>query len=95
MKQRASQKFAAALRYKKSSDNAPKVTAKGRGSIAERITELAEKEGIDIIEDKDLAAALSFSYVGDEIPQELYAGVAEIFAFLYRINSQLKTEDES
>lgn len=95
MKQKDSQKFAAALRYRKSSDSAPRVTAKGRGTIAERITEIASKEGVDIVEDKDLAAALSFADVGDEIPPELYAAVAEIFSFLYRVNSHLKAEIES
>jgi len=84
--------FAAALKYKRESDNAPRLTAKGRGELAKRIIETAKKQGVPVKEDKDLASLLALSDIGDEIPPELYKVVAEIFAFLYKINSQLKAE---
>lgn len=83
-------RFAAALKYSRGVDNAPRVTAKGRGELAERIIGLAKKEGVPLREDKDLASILAFTEVGDEIPPEIYMVVAEIFAFLYKINGDMK-----
>lgn len=82
--------FAAALRYKKEVDKAPRLTARGRGELAKRIIEIARNEGVPIMEDKDLASLLALPDIGDEIPPELYKVAAEIFAFLYKINGELK-----
>jgi len=92
MKESGHIRFAAALSYDSNSDNAPRITAKGRGELAERIIEIARREGISVMEDKDLACVMTAMEVGEEIPQELYGVVAEIFSFLYRINSQLKSK---
>ncbi|MFC1822942.1 EscU/YscU/HrcU family type III secretion system export apparatus switch protein [Thermodesulfobacteriota bacterium] len=83
---------AVALKYEPSSDNAPRITAKGLGRVAERIIELATKEGIPIQEDPDLVGALSQLDFHEEIPPELYKSVAEILAFAYRLNRHLKEE---
>ena len=83
-------KKAVALKYDSKKDNAPRVTAKGTGIIAEKILELAEKEGIPITEDPDLVTALAQLDFYDEIPQELYRAVAEILAFAYSINNKMK-----
>jgi len=85
-------KTAAALEYKRGLDNAPRVTAKGKGQLAERIIEIAQKEGVPVREDRDLAALLSMVDVGEEIPPELYKVIAEIFTFLYRVNGRLKED---
>jgi flagellar biosynthesis protein len=69
---------------------APRVTAKGTGLIAQRILEIAEKEGIPITEDPDLVTALAQLDFYDEIPPGLYRAVAEILAFAYRINNRMK-----
>ncbi len=90
MKKTESMKFAAALKYRREVDSAPRLTAKGRGELAERIMTIAEKAGIPVMEDKDLATLLSMTDVGDEIPPDIYKAVAEIFAFLYRINQDVK-----
>lgn len=77
---------AAAIKYEPLNDNAPKLTAKGAGKVAERIIELAKKEGIPIQEDPDLVGALMQLDFQDEIPPELWKAVAEILAFAYRLN---------
>lgn len=85
-------KKAAALSYKSGRDNAPKVTAKGSGLIAERIIEEAEKAGIPISEDPDLVEALVQLDFQEEIPPDLYKTVAEILAFAYRLNRKMIKE---
>ena len=83
-------KKAVALKYNRGKDAAPKVTAKGTGLIAEKILEIAEKEGIPVTEDPDLVTALARLDFYDEIPPELYKAVAEILAFAYSINTKMK-----
>jgi flagellar biosynthesis protein len=83
-------KKAVALKYERGKDAAPKVTAKGTGLIAEKILEIAEKEGIPITEDPDLVTALARLDFYDQIPPELYQAVAEILAFAYSINNKMK-----
>ena len=82
-------KKAVALKYGPDQDSAPKVTAKGQGLIAERIIELAQKEGIPIQEDPDLVGALIQLDFMEEIPPELYRSVAEILAFVYGLNRKI------
>ncbi|MCW7752372.1 EscU/YscU/HrcU family type III secretion system export apparatus switch protein [Desulfobotulus sp. H1] len=79
-----SRRKAVALRYKALEDAAPKVLAKGRGSLAERILALAEEYGIPVKEDRDLVTLLEKLDVGREIPPDLYQVVAELLAFVYR-----------
>ena len=88
-------KKAAALKYEPAKDNAPRVTAKGTGLIAERIIELATKEGIPITEDPDMVEALVQLDFQEEIPPDLYRAVAEILAFAYRLNRQKMEEVNS
>ena len=86
MKPTEKRKKAVALKYEPLKDQAPRVTAKGGGLVAERIIALAKKEGIPIQEDPDLVGALIQLDFHEEIPQELYKAVAEILAFAYRLN---------
>lgn len=79
---------AAALRYKAGDDNAPRVTAKGTGLIAEKIVEMARKCGVPVKEDPDLIEVLSRLDLNEEIPPELYVVVAELLAFVYRMNGK-------
>ena len=85
---------AVALKYEQAEDSAPRVTAKGTGLIAERIIELATKEGIPITEDPDLVGALVQLDFQEEIPPELYRAVAEILAFAYQLNRKMMEKDE-
>lgn len=80
---------AVALRYEASRDAAPRVTAKGAGLVAERIIALAQEHGIHIHEDRDLVAMLSKLDAPAQIPEELYRAVAEVLAFVYRLNKKL------
>jgi flagellar biosynthesis protein len=79
---------AVALRYERGSA-APRVVAKGAGRLAESIVALAAEHGVPIREDRDLVALLSAVELGDEIPPEMYAVVAELLAWLHRCNGEL------
>jgi flagellar biosynthesis protein len=79
---------AVALAYKPGLDRAPKVTAKGRGKVAEKIIELARQNHLAIHEDPDLVEALSLMDLNEEIPESLYIVVAELLAFLYSVNGK-------
>lgn len=84
-----SYKKAAALRYKHGKDSAPKVVAKGRGKIAEKIVALAEENQVPLVEDPHLVQMLEALDVDTHIPAELYQAVAEVLAFVYRMNKQM------
>ena len=78
--------FAVALQYNRDSMLAPKVLAKGRDILAARIREEARKHEIPIVENKPLAQALYKTVeVGETIPAQLFAAVAEVLAHLVRI----------
>jgi flagellar biosynthesis protein len=87
---RSRRKAAAALRYRRDKDMAPRVTAAGRGLIAEKILALAKEAGIPIHEDASLVEVLARLDVGSEIPVELYRAVAEILTFVYRMDRRWK-----
>lgn len=82
-------KRAIAVRYQSDIDPAPKVIAKGQGALADRILAIAAAEGIHIQEDPDLVTLLAKLEVDDTIPEELYRAVAEVLAFVYRLNRKL------
>ena len=75
-----------ALRY--DGVNTPRVTAKGRGTLADQILALAEEYDIPIEKDPELAALLSQIPLGDEIPETLYLAVAEVIAFAYLLSGK-------
>ena len=77
---------AVALRYNKEMEGAPRIVAKGGGYMAERIIEIARAHGVTIYEDKELIELLSRLELYQVIPAELYQVVAEVLAFVYRLN---------
>jgi len=85
-------KEAVALSYDSSKDSAPKVIAKGKGDVAANILEKAKKFNIPIQEDPTLIELLGQLEINETIPEELYQAVAEIFAFIYRIDKSLKND---
>ncbi|MBF0183930.1 MAG: EscU/YscU/HrcU family type III secretion system export apparatus switch protein [Magnetococcales bacterium] len=87
----AQKKQAVALRYRKSQDIAPRVTASGQGRIAEAIIKRAKENGIILMEDPDLVNLLSKVPVGDTIPLPLYKAVAEVLAYVYRVNKSIRS----
>jgi len=86
--------IAATLKYDGKSNSAPKVTARGRGAIAEKIIELAKKHKVPIKEEPALAQILSRLDIDEQIPSELYKAVAEILAFVYSINERLRAKSK-
>ncbi len=78
--------IAVALAYRPEQGGAPRVLAKGRGRVAEKIRALAREHHIPVRENKPLARSLYKSVkVGDEIPAELYEAVAIILAEIFRL----------
>ncbi len=86
----SSRKTAVALSYKPEKDAAPKITAKGKGIVAEKIIAVAKAHGIPIKDDPDLVTVLAKLELDREIPPELYKAIAEIFAFIYQVNQSSK-----
>lgn len=82
------EKQAVALRYQKEKDRAPRVVASGRGELAWRIIEEARKHGVPLYEDGKLADLLMQLPLNTEIPPELYQAVAEVLAFIYRLDKE-------
>jgi flagellar biosynthesis protein len=76
---------AAALQYDPPRDRAPRLVARGEGHVAERILELARAHGIPVQEDPALVDLLARLDVGQEIPLQLYRVVAEVIAFVFRV----------
>jgi flagellar biosynthesis protein len=79
--------IAVALHYDKG-NGAPRVVAKGRGSLGAKIIEVAREHEIPIEENEVLAGALSHIELGDEIPEELYKAVAEVLIFVLRLSGR-------
>jgi flagellar biosynthesis protein FlhB len=81
--------IAIAIRYRKSDGRAPRVTAKGKGELAELMRDLARSNGIPIVQDIPLARLLFKRVkVGGEVPAETYRAVAAILAFVYRVTGR-------
>lgn len=79
-----------ALRYNAATDKAPKVIAKGQGFVAEKIMALAQEHGVPMREDPDLVQVLAQLDLNREIPPTLYRVVAELLAFVYRLNNNYR-----
>ena len=77
-------KTAVALAYQ-SGDNAPSLVAKGRGLIAQAIIERAKEHGVFVHESEDLVGLLMQVELDENIPPQLYLAVAELLAWLYRL----------
>lgn len=72
--------------------NAPRVTAKGAGNVAEQIIELAREHDIPLHPDPTLVKVLANVPLGDEIPRELYLAIAEVIAFAYLLSGRRPAE---
>jgi flagellar biosynthesis protein len=80
--------LAVALHYDRT--GAPRVVAKGKGTIGEKIIEVARANNIPIEENEVLAGALSNVELGEEIPAELYKAVAEVLIFVLRLTGRVR-----
>jgi flagellar biosynthetic protein FlhB len=83
--------YAVALEYKPATMTAPRVIAKGRDRIAEKIKALGREHDIPTVENVPLARALyRLVDIGQDIPMELYKAVAEVLAYVYKIRQRLR-----
>jgi flagellar biosynthesis protein len=83
----SSQQAAVALAYGQTS-GAPKVVARGRGLIAQAIIERAKQNGVYVHESADLVGLLMQVELDEQIPPQLYLAVAELLAWLYRLEHE-------
>jgi flagellar biosynthesis protein len=81
---------AIALRYDPENGDAPMVVAKGEGYVAAEIIKIAKENNVVLREDPALVSALSGLNIGSTIPPELYRVVAEVIAFVYRLQGKIK-----
>lgn len=88
-------KEAVALTYNAEQHSSPKVVAKGKGKIAENILEKAKNYNVPIYEDPNLVQLLGQLDLNETIPEELYEAVAEVFAFIYRLDKEVKDKKYS
>jgi flagellar biosynthesis protein len=79
----------AALRY--TGTGAPRVVAAGRGHVAATILQAARDAGVPVHEDPELADALAQLALGDEVPEDLWAAVAEALAWAYSVSDRAIT----
>ncbi|MFT6450200.1 MAG: flagellar biosynthesis protein [Oleispira sp.] len=79
-------KQAIALSY--DGKQAPTIAAKGNDELAQAIIELALQAQVPIYENAELSQWLSKLELGDEIPQALYITIAEILAFVYKLEGK-------
>lgn len=78
----------AAIQYNEEKDHAPRVVAKGKGEVAQKIKTIAEAHEIPTYQDEKLARQLYNLSIGDEIPPALYHVVAEILAFIITLDTK-------
>ena len=83
---------AIALHSEASQAGGPRITAKGRGAVAEQILAIAFERGVKVRTDADLAEILAAVEVDCEVPLEALAAVAEILSYVYRANNPAQYE---
>jgi len=84
-------KKAVALRYG-DNDTAPRVVATARGYLADKMIQIAEKYDIPLYYSPEVVEKLAYLDIGQEIPLELYEAIAQIYAFLVKIDAELETD---
>lgn len=85
--------FAVALRYKPGVDAAPVVVARGCDAIAAAIRELADRQGVPVLQYPELARAVYFtSRAGQIVNEGLYMAVATVLAFVFRVENRMAGE---
>lgn len=88
-------KQAVALKYDMQQDKAPRVVAKGKGHTAEHILEAAQKASVPVYQNKTLVNMLMALDIDREIPPELYKAIAEVMAYVYKMDKAKGRELEA
>jgi len=86
-------KKAVALKYDPNKNSAPHLIAKGTGEVAENIIHEAKEHHVHIYEDKALVHILDQLELNQQIPEEIYPIIAEVFAFIYKIEHKMREKD--
>lgn len=82
-------KRAVAIQYVEDEDAAPRVIAKGRGSVAEQILKIAKENDVPDYEDGELVRLLENIDLDAEIPHELFYAIAEVLVFIYQLEKKM------
>ena len=88
------EKKAVALQYDPAANAAPRVVAKGKGYVAENILAEAQSNAIPVYRNKSLVNLLMALDLDKEIPAELYTTVAELLAYIYRLDRKHRRRPE-
>jgi flagellar biosynthesis protein len=83
---------AAALSYDDTRDQSPRVVAKGKGEVAEQIIRRAVEAGVPLMESEALAKALVKIELDASVPPQLYLAVAEVLAWVYRLDAEAERQ---
>ena len=86
---RVPDKEAVALRYDPEKETAPRVIAKGRGYLAEQILAAAKKNAVPIYQNQAVSGLLMAIELDREVPPELYQAVANVLAYVYKIDNRM------
>lgn len=81
-------KLAVALQYEADKQEVPVIIASGRGEIAEKILAAAQQEKVPVYQDQSLVQVLTSLELGTAIPPELYQAVAQVIAFVWRMDQK-------
>lgn len=82
---------AAALRYEIGQDMAPVVIASGYGTVAEKIINIAEQQGIPVYRDDSVSSMLCMLDVGKNIPPELYEIIAKVYCSILSVAAKYRS----
>ena len=93
IKKKSGRSVAVAIQDAKADKQPPKITAAGRGKIAEQILQIAYENGINVREDSALAEMLAVVELDSPIPSEAFLAVAEILSYIYRANGEANPFD--
>ncbi len=83
------QHLAIAIKYDEKDMGAPQIVAKGAGTVAAKIREIATEHGVPIVENKPVARALYKQELKSFVPEELYVAVAKILAYIYKLKGNI------
>ncbi len=82
-------KQAVAIQYTEEEDAAPRVIAKGRGSVADQILQIAKDNDVPDYADGELVQLLEAIDLDEEIPSELFYAIAEVLVFIYQLEKKM------
>ena len=79
---------AVALRYDKKKEDAPRVVAKGKGFVAQQMLAIAKRHTVPVYQNQSVTQLLMAVELDREIPPELYQAVANVLAYVYRLDGK-------